>query len=212
MRVHATYENKPKLKLDRLLRLCGLCAGLYALCVHNGKKKKKKNRASAIFSRCAQLLRCELYVMKNTPPPPQKKKKLGLATTDAQVQRKLSTARCALRVAQVGVASFINQFKKEREHQDRPKTKRNNTPRAEARARHHRRAGEQKARTLCHNRPKTKRNHEDVSQRSRSNSSPFEKTRSKLANPVELSWAFDRFRPGLLVLTGICRLVCLRPG
>ena len=30
----------------------------------------------------------------------------------------------------------------------------------------------------------------EVSQRSRSKSSPLEKTRSKLANPVELNWAF----------------------
>jgi len=41
-------------------------------------------------------------------------------------------------------------------------------------------------------------------ERSRSKSSPLAKTRSKLANPVELSWGFDRFRLGLLVLTGIC--------
>jgi len=44
----------------------------------------------------------------------------------------------------------------------------------------------------------------EVLQRSRSKSSPLEKTRSKLANPVELSWGFDRFRPGFLVLTEIC--------
>ena len=46
--------------------------------------------------------------------------------------------------------------------------------------------------------------YKDVLQRSRSKISPLEKPRSKLANPVELSWGFDRFRPGLLVLTGIC--------
>ena len=44
----------------------------------------------------------------------------------------------------------------------------------------------------------------EVLQRSRSKRSPLGKTRSKLANPVELSWGFDRFRPGLLVLTGFC--------
>ena len=32
----------------------------------------------------------------------------------------------------------------------------------------------------------------EVFERSRSKSLPLEKTRSKLANPVELSWGFDR--------------------
>jgi len=47
----------------------------------------------------------------------------------------------------------------------------------------------------------------EVFERSRSKSSPLEKLRSKLANPVELT-GFDRgclgFQPGLPVLTGIC--------
>ena len=48
-----------------------------------------------------------------------------------------------------------------------------------------------------------------VLQRSRSKSSPLEKSRSKLANRVELSWGLYRFRPGLLVLTVICWLIFL---
>jgi len=46
------------------------------------------------------------------------------------------------------------------------------------------------------------RNRQEVLQRFRSKSSPLEKPRSKLANPVKLSWGFYRFRPELLICPG----------